>query len=324
MVLDKLSKDLPSDKNVFANAVGAMMMSLHGSHERPWALAMALEVAVWACLVASMGFLDEGTFFLGEHFGTLGKLFVLLVHPVFIELRALGAVCILAFVVAGLDLREVLARFHYWLPRFGALLVAIGIRAALLVAFAGDLHPLAESVHVRVATAGAVPRITVVVVEHRWARVMALHISRLACLVASVGLLNLGAFLLGEVSGLLGVPGILLVHPLLLKLGAFCSAVFIFACIVACLDLWPVLARLHDGHPWFWTLLVTVSIVTTSLMALMSLLHLLSPLLHRTFPLGSVLCVLIQEWESGERVAPEMHGPLVDRIADRDDACRLC
>merc|ERR1719424_1928406 len=104
------------------------------TRKHPWALVVAFVVTWGAGRVASTGLLNQWALVLTLLNEPLGVLCKPLVHPVFAELGALVAFCILASCMACLDRWEVLARLDDWQPRLWALRVAICILATLVMA----------------------------------------------------------------------------------------------------------------------------------------------------------------------------------------------
>jgi len=109
--------------------------------------------------------------------------------------------------------------------------------------------------------------------KHFGAFVVAFEISRSASLVASMGLQHHRALLRPHLHDALRKLGHLLVHPLLLKLGALVSALRVLALSMAFLDDEEILASFHKYGEGLWALLVALGIFAARCMAHHRLLH---------------------------------------------------
>jgi len=126
--------------------------------------------------------------------------------------------------------------------------------------------------------------------KHFGALVVALEVTRSASLVASMGLQHQRALLRPHLHDALRILGHLLVHPLLLKLGAIVSALRVLALSTTFLDGWEILASFHEYGEGLWALLVALGIFAARCMAHHRLLH---RILHFLPMLVMILLVVV-------------------------------
>lgn len=176
--------------------------------------------------------------------------------------------------------------------------MALGIFTACLVASMGLFHhfvhlvPMPAMVFVMLT----VVVLTMVAMEFFMALMVAFLVAETACLVAGMGLLEHWALCLRHPCEAFGALGKLLIHPLLIELGALVTF-RIFACCVAYLYGWPCFACFEEWGPWLGALGVALSICPTFLVACMGflhlLMHLLTPMLVVTVAVVMVVAMVV-------------------------------
>jgi len=125
------------------------LLVMTGEHlpDRMWALVVALTIVRLASRMTSMSFLDQSALVLYELSEVLRMLGKFMVDPRQVELRALIALVILAFVVALLDGGVILACLGGDCQGLGTLAMTVSIFAALVMTLAGLLEDVVHFLH---------------------------------------------------------------------------------------------------------------------------------------------------------------------------------